>query len=210
MLWTDGWSTHYTFLYNLLQKKNLNATFPYLWLENILLFLLVLQGPAATHGAEPVPGASRDGPGPRISPPPSWELVPHKCSCPKIPMHSSSAIHGHSFDSRQWSWDSPALYPSHLLSLHSTFLFHLSLSLQTSSPLSCCSLFRNTFWKAVSRCKTKNLLSGLIFLLTRFPVVCRLCLMSSFQFKCSYSKIRKTIPWLAFLLSVLISFLINS
>lgn len=132
------------------KRKSLNVTFPYLWLENILLFLLLLQGPAATHGTGPVPGASRDGPGPWISPQPSWELVPHKCSCPKIPMHSSTATDGHSFDGQQWSRDSPALYLPHLLSPHSAFLSQLSLSLQTSSPLSCCSLFRNTFWKAVS------------------------------------------------------------
>lgn len=67
------------------------------------------------------------------------------------------------------------------------------------------------FFKSYIRCeKKKNPLLELTFQLTWFPVVCRLCLISSFQFKCSHSKIRKTIDRLAFLLSVLISFLINS
>lgn len=177
--------------------------------DSILLFLLVIQGAAATHGAGPVPGAGRDGPGPQISPPPIWEILPHKWSCPKIPMHSSTATHGHSLaDISETETHQPYISPIY------QSLFNISFPAvpEPTDILSSKLLFplQKCICKAVSWWKTKNPLLGLIFLLTRFPVVCRLCLMSSFQFKCSYSKIRKTILWLEFLLSVLISFLINS
>lgn len=97
------------------------------------------------------------------------------------------------------------------LPIYSVSFQHFSSSLKTAALLSCYSLFRNNFWKAISWCKKNKIpLLVLIFPLTWFSVVCRLCLISSFQFKCSYAKIRKTIHQLAFLLSVLISFLINS